>query len=783
MTEEQWAILQPVLSETLALSPGQRGLHLATILGDNQEMYLLARRLVQLAASGSLADNLPPEFGGWRALISLGQTGIGEDFLAERSDGTSDRLVTLRFSNAMLPDPASIQNFYDEVKRLAMLYDNSIGRILDAGLVGSNQPFLVTEFVAGIPIDESTRNMKTREIVQLFRKVLTSVDYAHQRQVWHGDLRPANVLVGVGQSIHLADFALSRTLSPGEDSVGALDKSSIDLYDLLYASPEQIRGKGLTPSTDIYALGVILYQLLGGVPPYGQDETDVMSLARAICEKVPAKIEGLDADLNYILQKALEKNSMGRYASVTFFAEDLDRWLQGRGVTASEGAVRDSMLSYARRNWITLALILLVLITGVSAIFQRGGNVKAGQIQKATDGIFAKSLAAKSGAKAPAGPPETPVQSAKKYLDKMLEENGNKPAVQEELAKAYLRLAEAEIHGFGSPRIDRGMAIQASRRSYELTILVLDQNKNVPLTDQQALDYTQSAVMLTKLLREARDYKEAARITQEWQDRLSKVSSTNPSVMKAKALANTTMADLLYESGQTQDSVKVAKDAMTQYGQVYAADKSNDANGREYANAARSVGTKSMAMNNFVEAISAFRTSEKVLREQAEKPKSEAAPLIDLAKTLSGLGEALEKTKQNGEAKASYKEARQLLEQAAKRDANNAEVLSGLADNLIHMARFSLEERKLEASLLDAERAIEILRKLLTNINSEADLRRQLALALTIKGEIFLAQKNKAEAIPLFTDALAQWDNFGRISGLRASEESEIARLRLLASR
>lgn len=781
MTESQWEILQPVLQETLAMTPAQRGLHLATLLGDNQEMYLLARRLVQLAASSTWTDNLPPEFAGWRALVSLGQTGIGEDFLAERSDGTGDRLVTMRFSNTILQDPASVQDFQDEVKRLAMLYDNSIGRIIDSGLVGRNQPFLVTEFVAGIPIDESSRNLKTKEIVQLFRKVLTSVEYAHQRQVWHGDLRPANILVGIGQSIHLADFALNRTLAPGEDRIGALDKSNIDLNDLLYTSPEQIRGKGLSPATDIYALGVIFYQMLGGTTPYGQEEKDVMSLARAICEKIPPKIEGLAPELNFILQKALEKNPMGRYPSVAFLAEDIDRYLQGRSTTASKGAVSDSLLSYVTRHWISIALVLCMAALGMFAVFQRGSNVKAGQIQKATDGIFAKGMAPKSaGAKLPA---ETPVQSAKKYLDKMLEENGKQPAVQEELSKAYLRLAEAEMRGFGSPSIDRGMAIQASRRSYELSVLVLDQNKSVPLTDQQALDYTQSAVMLTKLLREARDYKEAARITQEWQDRLAKVSSTNPNVLKAKALANTTMADLLFESGQTQDSVGVAKNAMTQMGQVYEADKSNEATGREYASAARSVGSKSMAMNNFVEAISAFRTSEKVLREQAEKPKSETAPLIDLAKTMSGLGEAFQKSNQIAQAKASYKEARQLLEQAAKREANNEDVLVGLADNLVHTARFNFEEKQTELSLGDADRAIEILRRLLANINSAPDLRRQLALALTVKGEVLLALKRKPDALPLLTEALSQWDNFGRSSGLRPGEEAEIARVRALAAR
>ena len=764
-----------MISVALALDPNDRAAHVDNELGLDRDLLGYARRILRLASVSGASQELEEIISSWRLILPMGTDGMGSDYLAERADGTVGRMVTFKTAQIRMEQAADQQQWVQDMRQLTMLYDANIARILDSGWVSAGQPFVVSEFESGRPITELAQDIATREKLTIFLRVLTAVGYAHQRKILHGDLKPGNVLVTREHAPRLLDFGLARVFAKGGDPIAAQTNLSSD--SLAYTSPEQIRGKPIDEATDVYALGVIFYEMLSGRLPYGQPGDSVMERGRAICERIAPKIEGIDEDLNYIAAKAMEKNREGRYRNVVAMGKDIESYLEGRIVMPREEDMAYFALRLFKQNWITAALILGVLGVALVAVLQQNrAQSQANQVQSITGALMSGIKG--GGGKVPAG--ESSVQSAKKYLDDMLEKNAGKPEVVGELAKAYLRLAEVELKGSGILTGNRGAAIQSARKAYEITVQLMSTGEK---SDAKLLEFSKSARMLSDLLNDARDYKEAIKVTQLWRDRLVSVSPTNPELMKAKAAADAALADLMFAAGDQQSSMPFARSAMRQFGAIFESDKGNTGKAADYGRSANNVGNKALKMNNLLEALNIFKTAEAVLRPQASTPESQVVPLLDLAKTLSGLAETLEKSKQGDQAMASYKEARQLLEQAAKKEVGNEEVAIELADNLIRTARIEREGNDLTTAVLETERSVEILRKVVILPGSKSEYRKQLAQALTLRGELARAQKKATVALEAFEEAATLWVSYGRLAGLKPEEEVEITRVKRLAAK
>ena len=273
------------------------------------------------------------------------------------------------------------------------------------------------------------------------------------------------------------------------------------------------------------------------------------------------------------------------------------------------------------------------------------------------------------------------------------------------------------------------------------------------------------------------------KVAQDWKNKLRSSTSANPQVLKAKAAADATHADLMIADGDQQASLPFARSAMRQFGSIFDADKGNPAKARDYGQSANSADDKALKMNMLSEELSIFRTAEKTIRPQASKPDSEVEPLLDLARTMNGLGETLEKSKLGDEALASYREARQLLEQAAKREADNEDAAEGLADNLVRTARIGKETSGMAMAVEETERAVAILRRLVEKPGTKSEYRKQLAQALSLKGEMARSQRKGIVAKESFEESLGLWDSYGRLAGLKPEEEIEIGRLKTLAAK
>ncbi len=317
---------------------------------------------------------------GYCVLRELGSGGMGSVHLAERADGEFRQRVAIKFLRpGAASSLAAARRFRTERQILADLEHPHITRLLDGGTTRTGQPFLVMEYVAGEPLDRYCDRLPVKERLRLFATVCRAVHFAHERRVVHRDLKPSNVLVDAQGAPKLLDFGIAKLLEPDEQDGTRLETVLGQApMTLLYASPEQIRGEEVTPASDIYALGVLLYRLLTGALPYGGESETPNEIFHAICEREPPRPSvlikrtttarpaerGLDRDLDAIALRALRKEPDQRYPTALALAEDLERYLAGLPVTARRGTALYRARKLVRRR----AALVALAAAGVIAV-------------------------------------------------------------------------------------------------------------------------------------------------------------------------------------------------------------------------------------------------------------------------------------------------------------------------------------------------------------------------------------------------------------------------------
>ena len=296
--------------------------------------------------------------GPYRVLREIGRGGMGVVYLAERDDGQFRRRVAIKLLRSPYGDELE-QRFLTERQILASLGHPNIAQLLDGGVTGGQIPYLVMEHVDGEPIVEycDRRRLGIPERLHLFREVCAAVQHAHQNLVIHRDLKPGNILVTRSGNVKLLDFGIAKLLNP---ALGRMDqpvtRRQARLMTPEYASPEQVRGEPLSTASDVYSLGVILYELLAGCPPYATEGHEAGEIAHMVCHAEPqrpstrlrdaeasAVARGtsvdrlrsrLRGDLDAIVMTALRKEPQHRYGSVQQLSDDIEHHLNGRPVAA-----------------------------------------------------------------------------------------------------------------------------------------------------------------------------------------------------------------------------------------------------------------------------------------------------------------------------------------------------------------------------------------------------------------------------------------------------------------
>jgi tetratricopeptide (TPR) repeat protein/predicted Ser/Thr protein kinase len=320
----------------------------------------------------------------------LGHGGMGSVWLARRSDGRFEGRAAIKFLDLTLVDAQGVERFRQEGDVLARLDHANIARLFDAGVTDDGQPYLVLEYVEGKTLDRwcESHSLDVRARVRLFLEVLAAVAHAHSKLVLHRDLKPANILVTSDGRVKLLDFGTAKILDLG----APLAATHAHAFTLDYASPEQIQGDEVTTGTDVYALGVILYELLTGRHPTPGGAQTPLGKARAIVEVEPPR--SVRGDLDNILAMALRKTPAARYQTAEAFADDLRRYLRGEPVSARATSMWYRFGKFVTRNRIAAAAAAVVLASIAIA-----GMISVQQKEQATiQRDRARALSARAGA-------------------------------------------------------------------------------------------------------------------------------------------------------------------------------------------------------------------------------------------------------------------------------------------------------------------------------------------------------------------------------------------------
>ncbi|MEO8139456.1 MAG: serine/threonine-protein kinase, partial [Gemmatimonadota bacterium] len=304
--------------------------------------------------------------------------GMGTVYLAEREQAGFSQRVALKLLRAGFLDPRLAEHVAHERRVLARLEHPNIARLIDGGSTPSGQPYLAMEYVQGGTLLEhaAREGLSLRARLELFVEVCEAVHYAHQQLVIHRDLKPSNVMVGPDGRPRLLDFGVAKLLDPEEEGAGLT--RSTPWVTPAYASPEQFRGRVVSTLSDVYALGVMLYELLCGVRPYDLDGRSPAEMEQLICEEEPPRPSSrctdprirrsLEGDLDTIILKALAKRPIRRYSSAEQLAEDLHRYLDGHPVLARPDSLRYRAGKLIRRNRTAASFSLLAVILIVTGI-------------------------------------------------------------------------------------------------------------------------------------------------------------------------------------------------------------------------------------------------------------------------------------------------------------------------------------------------------------------------------------------------------------------------------
>ena len=453
----------------------------------------------------------------------LGGGGMGEVWLAKQADGRVEREVAVKLPTVYLHSDVWRERIRRERDILAKLTHPNIARLLDAGASddeGSRgQPYLAMEYVEGEALTRfvSTRQSTIAERLNLFRQILAAVAHAHRHLVVHRDLKPANILIDQTGQVKLLDFGIAKLL---DDEGAAVDGNALDLtrmsgrvMTLRYAAPEQVAAGTITTATDVYALGVILHELVTEVSPYratregtpltesmlARDETAVPSaLAPAT---VARQVKG---DLDAIILKAMRRDPAARYASVEQFDDDIARYLERRPVSARVGTWRYLAGRFALRHKLPLATAAAVIVTMAAGLVLVDRQRRVAVAEKArAEKHFAsvRKLANSfmfdvhgeienlpSSLKAR----EMLVKTSLEYLDSLQGEAGNDPALLYELAAAYRKIGEIQGQPGGANTGDLSAAIGNFEKGKRLFIALdaLRPNDIMAMREQGSLRYS-----------------------------------------------------------------------------------------------------------------------------------------------------------------------------------------------------------------------------------------------------------------------------------------------------
>lgn len=474
MSPQQFRLIDQIFQTAVELPLGERDAYLAEacqedvllraeveslLRSDGEAEGLLDRTVIEAGErlrSGLHAPIIGRYVGPYQIVEEIGHGGMGTVYLGLRADDQYVRTVAIKFISRGMDTPEALSRFRVERQVLAALQHPNIAMLIDGGTADDGRPYIVMEYIKGEPLMEycQNRELAIADRLALFASVCSAVHHAHQMLVIHRDIKPANVLVTAEGVPKLLDFGIAKFLAP-ELVPGGVNPTMTIMRRLTpqYASPEQIRGMALTTASDVYSLGVLLYELLTGVSPYPTIGESIAEIEKAVCEKEPLRLSRavsqdsrlrrqLAGDLETIVAMAMRKEPSRRYNSAQQFADDIGRYLKGAPVIARDDTLLYVVNKLVRRNLVAstaFGLLGISVVAGWTATIHeaRRSNARFQEVRQLANTLLTdlprdiRNLPGSMPVRAKL------VRTALTYLNSLSKDAAGDVNLQFELARAY----------------------------------------------------------------------------------------------------------------------------------------------------------------------------------------------------------------------------------------------------------------------------------------------------------------------------------------------------------
>lgn len=751
MQRERWLQVKEIVNACLAVEEGRR----EQVAEDacQADPTLLREVTSMLASYGGLGDFLAapvvkrePEttligsrVGLYEIREPIAAGGMGTVYRAVRTTDF-EKQVAVKVVKRGMDSNFILQRFRHERQILAGLEHPNIARLLDGGATGDGRPYLVMEYVEGLPITEHAERegLKVSERLQLFRTVCSAVQYAHQNLVVHRDLKAGNILVTPEGTPKLLDFGIAKLLEPDAD----VTVTSLRLMTPECASPEQVRGEAITTATDVYSLGVLLYELLTGARPYRFEARTAAEVQRLVCETAPKKpstIRQLSEDLDNIVLKAMHKEPARRYASAEQLSEDVRRFLAGLPVSArSDSAWYRARKFVGRHKTASVAagVLFAALCTGMAATLWEAhvARVESARAERRFNDVrdLADSLMFEVHDAIQALPGSTAarkllVDRAVAYLDRLALESGPDESLRRELARGYLRLGEVQSQAGRSSLGDTAGAVRSFQKA--ITFFArLDAEAPLTAVDQRTL---------------ARAYDDLSNAQWASGDRNGSKECDRKALTLRESLADhlpalelTKELSLSYQNaglhrameGDFLGALEYHEKFLSAREQISQAEPNSPANQRNLSLAHKRVGAVLIKLGRLYEALAHYRLAETIDESRAAANPESAEVRMDLTFAYSDIGFIRREQRQWRAALAQYRKAEVVRSELAAADPKDERAHSSLANTFDNIGGVLWKLGEWNQAVSYQQRALALLDGLLAS--NPGNTERQAGVAL-----------------------------------------------------
>jgi non-specific serine/threonine protein kinase/serine/threonine-protein kinase len=757
-----------------------------------------ATRLETSRPEPGLDDRIGP----YRLVRELGRGGMGAVYLAVRADDAFQKRVAVKILKRGIDTDAVVSRFRNERQILAGLDHPNIARLIDGGTTADGLPYFVMEYVDGATLAEycDSRHLDTTARLDLFRKVCAAVQYAHQNLVIHRDIKPANVLVTRDGVPKLLDFGIAKLVNPElAGQTVAPTAAGLQLMTPEYASPEQVRGDPVTTSTDIYSLGMLLYELLTGRRPYELASRSLADMAQVICETEPQRPSTaitelgkgdtaafgtrartgdldrlrrrLEGDLDNIVLKALSKEPPRRYASVDQFAEDVRRHLAGLPVIARKDTLGYRTAKFVRRNRAAVAAAAGVVVALVAGIVGTTWQARVARAERAraeqrfedvrslaNDFLFELHDQIRN---LPGSTPARQLLVARgmAYLDKLARDAGDRPDLQRELGAGYLRLGDVQGRPLNPNLGDTAGALASYRKSVALyESLGISASSDVASRRELATAY----LRVSDVLAASGDTKGALDVARKGLDLVRDVSTdlaASPAAVRDLVAGYSRVGDLLSATGGTQEALEFRRLCLTLMQQLVAASPNDPDNLRQLGVAHNkmannlgnpnypNVGDYQGALTQAAHAVEVFKRASAAYPTNALFRRNLAVATSNEADILTALG-------RKDEALAREKDAYVTFEAQAREDPTNAAAKNDLAISFFKLGSMLDERNRPAEALAQYEQALAIHQDLSAKDPDNASAKLEVTTDLSAIGGVQAKLGRRAESLANLTRAV-----------------------------